>query len=560
MRVKLTLLPPFASAKLILPVPEGCKTIHDLKKHILESISVISQHASKAKELVLEIDGFELLAGSQVGVIESGDVVSVRLAPGSSKVQVDPVENKKRKAHDKSKDADKVRKKRRTSTSKASKVNISSATRLPIVTSFPPPSQAIPSQTNSIPAKRARSLSSSSSSSSASSSYSSSSDSSSDSELSSSSSYSSSSSASSSSSSSASSSTWSHYPVLTKSTTGPSRVPPGEGKPSTKNRNARRRLAKQYKKKQMSQQPPRDKRTSESVVEAVTATSASVSSGEQQIPVPGSMANRNKKKGFLNDMKDKRGVKTVFNDNNEDGEGDMSIGMEGAHVKQDGSDPNQVNGDAEAVLPFQDTSYIEELGVRKEEMVIPSQMVDLPSNLFVTSAEFPRAPTSPRRSQRRKHLDEEEPLNTHERQDLSDGQEIEMEGVNDEEEMVNADIGDTEETLWQRVEKDFESLPVLSVDVMGSLKVGEMITCKELELDMITYSPALVTKIAKVTQKTDGQVRFEWMKKPLLTYEGYEDQFVGEVDEFMEEEEQEEVILDEGEVAAEKWKLARRDL
>jgi hypothetical protein len=81
MRVRLQLLPPFATSKVLLPIPGSVKTISDLRKHIVRSLSTVSSVVEYARELVLEIEGFELLPGSDLGVIEAGDVISFVPSP-----------------------------------------------------------------------------------------------------------------------------------------------------------------------------------------------------------------------------------------------------------------------------------------------------------------------------------------------------------------------------------------------------------------------------------------------------------------------------------------------
>ena len=75
MRIRLSLSDPFASSKLLLPVPEDVATISALKKHLFKSLSAISSVAPSWRELKLDIGGFELVAGSGLDVIEEGDVV-----------------------------------------------------------------------------------------------------------------------------------------------------------------------------------------------------------------------------------------------------------------------------------------------------------------------------------------------------------------------------------------------------------------------------------------------------------------------------------------------------
>jgi hypothetical protein len=77
MRVRLQLLAPFRQSKLLLPLPATISTISELKKHIRQSLSTVRDTAPSTKDILLEIDGFELLAGSLVrDVVEEKDVIT----------------------------------------------------------------------------------------------------------------------------------------------------------------------------------------------------------------------------------------------------------------------------------------------------------------------------------------------------------------------------------------------------------------------------------------------------------------------------------------------------
>jgi hypothetical protein len=76
MRIKLALSAPFNPSKVLLPVPEDVKTISQLKKHVRQSLFTVSACSTTWRELKLEVDGFELLGGSQLDVLEEGDVVT----------------------------------------------------------------------------------------------------------------------------------------------------------------------------------------------------------------------------------------------------------------------------------------------------------------------------------------------------------------------------------------------------------------------------------------------------------------------------------------------------
>lgn len=74
-RVRLSLLAPFEPAKILFPMPADISRISHLKRHLVRSLSSIASVTTSAKELRLEIDGFELLSGAAIDVIREDDVV-----------------------------------------------------------------------------------------------------------------------------------------------------------------------------------------------------------------------------------------------------------------------------------------------------------------------------------------------------------------------------------------------------------------------------------------------------------------------------------------------------
>lgn len=77
MRVRLQLLAPFEESKVLLPLSPNISTVSELKKHVRSSLTSVLSLSTSPKDLLLEVDGFELLAGSSVGVIEGSDVVTL---------------------------------------------------------------------------------------------------------------------------------------------------------------------------------------------------------------------------------------------------------------------------------------------------------------------------------------------------------------------------------------------------------------------------------------------------------------------------------------------------
>jgi len=84
MRVRLQLLAPFKESKLLLPLPTTTSTISDLKKHVRQSLSTVRDTAPSTRDILLEIDGFELLAGSLVSeLVEERDIITYVSPPVS---------------------------------------------------------------------------------------------------------------------------------------------------------------------------------------------------------------------------------------------------------------------------------------------------------------------------------------------------------------------------------------------------------------------------------------------------------------------------------------------
>lgn len=76
MRIRLQLLPPFEESKALVLLPLDVQTILGLRRHLRHSLSTVLALTTSPKDLLLEIDGFELLPGSSIDVIEPADVVT----------------------------------------------------------------------------------------------------------------------------------------------------------------------------------------------------------------------------------------------------------------------------------------------------------------------------------------------------------------------------------------------------------------------------------------------------------------------------------------------------
>lgn len=104
------------------------------------------------------------------------------------------------------------------------------------------------------------------------------------------------------------------YPTAITPLSSTVHVPPGQGKASTKDRNARRKIARAMRKAAATTGDviiPARKSTSNGIAASLD-TNATKTSTTSALPVPKAMANRNKKKGFLKEMMAVQGTKTVF--------------------------------------------------------------------------------------------------------------------------------------------------------------------------------------------------------------------------------------------------------
>lgn len=74
MRIKLTTLPPLPASKSLFLLPSTTLTIHDLKLSLLAAVPALK--GLKVEDVELEIDGFGLLDGDSVEVVDAArDVI-----------------------------------------------------------------------------------------------------------------------------------------------------------------------------------------------------------------------------------------------------------------------------------------------------------------------------------------------------------------------------------------------------------------------------------------------------------------------------------------------------
>jgi hypothetical protein len=79
MRLKLQTNPPLSPLKAWFPLPDSLSptlsTINELKRHLCTHFPILSKSCITAKDIVLELDEFELLDETELGVLRDGDLI-----------------------------------------------------------------------------------------------------------------------------------------------------------------------------------------------------------------------------------------------------------------------------------------------------------------------------------------------------------------------------------------------------------------------------------------------------------------------------------------------------
>lgn len=197
--------------------------------------------------------------------------------------------------------------------------------------------------------------------------------------------------------------------------------------------------------------------------EAVSTSKDVVSYTQSELPVPKSMANRNKKKGFMKEMNSVQGTKIVFGD---DAEARSTPVAEQARLAegQEGSIP--------ALTP-QHTGQ-----TAAAKRVLPPSEMDLPTNVFVTHQVYDRRGWTPKgRSGRRQAevVEEEEEVEQKEEEE----QDMEVDEEDEEDAAPKIPVGlpnggsdvftatvtpagiEDGDDWWTRAENRFDELPII---------------------------------------------------------------------------------------------------
>lgn len=181
------------------------------------------------------------------------------------------------------------------------------------------------------------------------------------------------------------------------------------------------------------------------------------------LPLPNKMngmANRNKKRGFLKHMAGVKGSKTVF-EAAANGVGSVEPTEQEAIVDGVGAvEPNDkvtmtgIDGGIHSIEPATPSRY---------QRVVPPSEQDLPSNVFVTHVEYPRANRG-RPNGRAVVEDTLEDENAEEGDEEEEEEEVVQEdSPTFEEEQSNQVLSNPKaEDIWHQAERDFNLLPPLS--------------------------------------------------------------------------------------------------
>ena len=182
-----------------------------------------------------------------------------------------------------------------------------------------------------------------------------------------------------------------------------------------------------------------------------------------ELPVPKSMANRNKKRGFMKEMQNAQGTKTVF-----------------------GSDA-QASSTPVANVPIEDVNDTTVLTPQPtgtstmQRRVLPPSEMDLPSNVFVSHQVYDRRGWTPR-GRAARHRAEADAAEEEEEDQEEEEMEMEMDAEEEEEEPtkpipfvpVNLPNGSQDlfspmkghsdhDDMWTKAEEQFDELPIIDL-------------------------------------------------------------------------------------------------
>ena len=262
--------------------------------------------------------------------------------------------------------------------------------------------------------------------------------------------------------------------LKTDVSSGSSNVPPGQGKASTHDRNARRRKHKAALKAAQEKALPKcDPTPAPTLLEHMLPTQPAIPDPSVAFKVTAKEV-KNKGKGFLKKMAGVTPQRLVCKESDPQSGGSSSESSSSDKSSSDSSSSSSSSDEStpEPAAPAAEPTPIPEYpqipndqppapkSSSRQPVLPPSERTDLPSNLFVTSAEF--KPVYHPKGRNRDDDSEEE---------------VEQE---DEAEPVEADpVEESEDKrLWTQAEDKFESAPEIDKDSFQLIREGSVIAWK----------------------------------------------------------------------------------
>lgn len=199
---------------------------------------------------------------------------------------------------------------------------------------------------------------------------------------------------------------------------------------------------------------------------SLNANANTVSFTSSELPVPKSMANRNKKKGFLKEMNNVKGTKTVFGDDAQASSTPIKAARPGESVS--------VTEDSTSATPTNDVSEGTTHRTPVSRRVVPPSEMELPSNVFVTHQVYDRHGWAPRGRRGRGQYNEsrvtdhggleEEEEDKEEPEAVPYTTAMELEEVEETHTLVEGGEAEARngDSMWEKAESGFDTLTLVN--------------------------------------------------------------------------------------------------
>lgn len=356
----------------------------------------------------------------------------------------------------------------------------------------------------------------------------------------------------------------------------PQHIPPGHGKASTHERNARRRKARKARlAAEEAEAGGADTKPGAAPAPAAPEATASATPVTPLLPVPRVMANRNKKRGFLKDMQ--AGMRTVFDDE-EEAQAQTEDAAASSSDSSSSSSESEAPSPAKAPAPVPTSAptqtakatptptvppptapapslpatpirVTQPLHPQRAKFAPPSERA-VPTNVFVSSKQFPFVKDQQRKGQDARRGGKQQ-VNGHgggggqqrERElpydvpyDFSQGLPYEEEEEAPASPPAWARKGsrsrdastpsvpqastaaepepEADTALWDRVDAAFDTLPEYRAST--KLAPGTVIAWREVAIDFTTFTPEVKLLLARVRSANPAAVTLERMTHPAL--------------------------------------------